>query len=980
VSDALDVPELPSPSDDGDSVAVPDELILVDEMVPTDGSPDSSDWDVETITADAGQNSAFKLCGSSQGTPVWLDEAKPGVLSASCFSHKMDLTFLSDSIVRIRYEGQQPDPAPDRSFAVVAEATDEPTWIAALHGDGVRICTEELMIEISDQSCRLLVADRDGNVLIQDGPDGGYSEGPLEGDSNQPWALTVRRMISGTEHFYGFGEKNGPLDKRGRSMWFYNSDVPGYNTETDPLYQSVPFFIGLRDTTAYGVFTDNSYRVRMDMGLIDPAQYAVSALGGEIDQYIILGPAIADVVQRYTWLTGRMSLPPRWSLGYQQSRYGYKPASQITSVAQELRSRNIPSDGMWLDIDYMDEYRCWTWSPDFTADPTGFVAELKAMGFRTTVIIDPGLKVDPDWPIYQYGLDHELYLKNPDGTPFEGQVWPGASVFPDFTNPETRAWWGTLIPGVTDAGVEGLWLDMNEPANFMNEFSWTVPDWLIADGEGVQMTMAEAHNLYGSTMAHATYDGLRALFPDRRPFILTRAGYAGIQRYAAVWTGDVPANWPALESTLPMLLGMGLSGVPFVGSDAGGWSGGADAQLFTRWMQLGALSPFFRNHSDKNAEPREPWAFGPVAEGIIRDAIEQRYRLLPYWYALFEESSRTGSPILRPMLWEFQHDQETHALSHQAMLGPWLLVAPVLQPDASVRSVYLPAGDWFEYRSGRRYVGPGMVEVPVILNSLPMLVRSGGIIPHQNLLQWTDQAPVDLISIELYPDETESQFSLYEDDGISVAYAENGYLRTPITLQKTATGATLTWGPAEGAHVPSARTVLFRVRRALGSVQAVEVNGAALPQASTHEELMASGGAWYHDPTSMSLEVALADPGPSAITFLYEHLEISEEPPAQVNFRIEAPPEFPGGEDIYVAISLLGWVHVPMEWSATEPGVAELTLSLPLGAWFEYKYTRGDWSTVEKQGDCAELNNRVGFGYPGQTIQDTVAAWADLCL
>ena len=277
---------------------------------------------------------------------------------------------------------------------------------------------------------------------------------------------------------------------------------------------------------------------------------AFKAAGGELDQYLIAGPDISRVVERYTELTGRMAMPPRWSLGYHQCRHSYYPEAEVLEIADELRTRGFPADGLWLDIDYMDEFRVWTWSPTDFPDPEAMIQTLRDQGFRTVVIIDPAVKEEPSWPVYASGLDDDLYLTEADGSPYVGVVWPEEAVYPDFTNPATRAWWAGLVPTMTDVGVDGLWTDMNEPADFATD-THTVPDHVLAHGEGHPTTMMEAHNVYGSTMAQATRQGLVDARPDERPFVLTRAGYAGVQREAAVWTGDAPSTWDALQQTVP---------------------------------------------------------------------------------------------------------------------------------------------------------------------------------------------------------------------------------------------------------------------------------------------------------------------------------------------------------------------------------------------------------------------------------------------
>jgi alpha-glucosidase len=925
---------------------------------------------------------ALIQCASARALPSWVAQTSPRSVAVNCESGVvLHVTAVAPHTLRLRYQGSQPDPRPDRSYAVVAKA-DESTHFAAVSTDnGARFCTELLVVDVEASACRLVARDVFGSLLLEDDPSGGYAEGPDPQVGPDSWNVRVSRVIAQNEHFYGFGERNGALDKRGAAMTFWNSDVPGYGPQADPLYQSVPFFVGLRGFKAYGLLTDNSSRMHMDMGAGDPGHYLIKAPMGELDQYLIAGPAISQVLERYTWLTGRMPLPPKWALGYHQARHGYYPDTVVMEVAKGLREHNFPADGMWLDIDYMDGFRVWTWSPEFFPNPAKLIADLKAMGIKTTVIIDPGVKVDDAWEVYNSGLALGAYVTHPDGTPFVGSVWPGDSVYPDFTNPAVRDWWADLTAWVNDTGVDGIWLDMNEPANFNADYQWTVPPWTMTHGEGTPMTMAEAHNVYGSGMCWATFEGLRKARPESRPFLLTRAGYAGVQRYAAVWTGDTPSTWPALETTVAMMLNMGLSGVSFVGSDAGGWMGGASAELFTRWMQVGSLSPFFRNHTQKQAEWQEPWKFGIEAEIITRRSVEERYRLMPYWYALFEESSRTGAPIIRPMVYEFQNDGVTHTVGDQFMLGPWILAAPVLAEGAKARTLYLPAGRWFEYGSGAVHTGPGLTTVGLRLGALPLFIRDGAIIPKQQLVQWTDQAPVNPLTLDLYPAASPSTFTLYEDDGKSMLYVMSAHTRrTRYTLQQTATGARLSFS-SEGGYLPAARTLSMRVRRVDYWPEKVTLGGTDLPAYATWEAFEKAGQGWIYDDRDLSLRVKIVDPlesgSETVVNFTYAPGLVEAAPPVAVHFRVTVPQGTDTSQPVTIALSSNDWTHQALEWSAGN--VAEGKVLVPRGEWFDYKFARGGWETVEKYGDCSEAKNRYGFGKAHPVREDTVETWADAC-
>jgi alpha-glucosidase len=565
-------------------------------------------------------------------------------------------------------------------------------------------------------------------------------------------------------------------------MW--NSDTPGYDDDTDPLYESIPFFIGVRGERAYGMYLNNSYRTTFNMGAGNHRYYSFAAAGGALDYFFFAGPGIPRVVERYTAITGRMPLPPRWALGYQQSRWSYYPDEQVLRLARAFREKRIPADVIYLDIHYMDDYRVFTWHPERFPDPEGLLAELQALGFKVVLIVDPGVKQEEGYAVAEEGLAGDHFVRYPDGEVYVGSVWPGRSYFPDFTRPATRAWWGTHLERLLDEGVDGIWNDMNEPAVWGKAFPVEV--------ESEAGSFKRVRNLYGLYMAQGTYDALADARPAGRPFVLTRAGFAGIQRYAAVWTGDNVASWEHLELGIRMLLGLGLSGVPFVGADVGGFEGGPTPELFARWIQAGAFNPFFRGHTAHDTPPQEPWAFGEEVEAIAREAIELRYRLLPYFYTLFRESSRTGAPILRPLFWHHQADTVAYEpdYQHQFLVGERLLVAPVTREGAREQEVYLPEGRWLDLATGEVYDGRQAVTVDAPLDRVPMLLAAGGIVPFQEVVQHVGQTTprggaadpsASKLTLEVFPADS-GAFELYEDDGSSFAYRDGDYRTTRFAV------------------------------------------------------------------------------------------------------------------------------------------------------------------------------------------------------
>ncbi|MEW5853318.1 MAG: TIM-barrel domain-containing protein [Myxococcota bacterium] len=946
----------------------PDATVSPDAAVPDAARPDASD---------AGQGDAGVPvragCPTTSTLPAHATPSSDG-WRITCDTTTVLVQPIDDGVVRLRYTGALP--VTERaSWAVVASGTAPPVQAGSRDG-AFALCTARMGVTLDD-ACRLVARDEGGAVLVEDGAEGGYREDALTG------RRTLTRRAELGEHFYGLGERTGPLDKRGDVYTFWNTDAyvseyGGYPADADPLYQSIPLLISLRAGRAHGVFTDNTHRMQLDVASSAADQVTLTAWGGAVDQYLLVGPRLSDVVERYTWLTGRMPLPPRWALGYHQSRWGYPTAARVTEVMQEFRNRGIPADGIWLDIQHMDGFRSFTFDPVGYADPSGLVATVEGLGFKAVIIVDPGIKEDASWDIYQQGISGAHFLATPQGTPYVGEVWPGRALFPDFTRAATRAWWSTLIPRATTHGIRGLWIDMNEPSNFVAGSGGTVPDDLGVDGDGIPTTMAEAHNIYAHQMARASYEGLRAAAPERRPFVLSRAGYAGIQRYAAVWTGDAPSTWDTLGTTLPMLLNMGLSGLTFVGSDVGGYSGNASAELFARWMALGTISPFFRGHVTTGVNDQEPWAFGVEVEYISRTLITERYRLLPYLYSLFDQATRTGAPVLRPMVYEHQDDSATATISDAAMLGPWLLYAPVTTSSATTRSVYLPAGRWMEYRSGALHDGPGTVTLDVRLESLPAFVRPGAIIPHGPAMPHTDAPKSGPLTLDIHPADEPTSFTLYEDDGSSFAYASGAHRRVTYRTQRTALGAVVEAAVPEGTFTPAPRTLLVRVRPADHPAQGVFLDGAAVPERATLDELLTQGTGWAWDAADRGLLVAFPEQAPFALELRYDTSITALSPTVRVPLEVVVPQDTPAGSTIHVATSAQGWQHLPLTWA---PGMdrAYGEVEVPRGQWFEYKYTRGAWETVEKWNGCLEATNRYAFGaaHPGK--QDRVDVWRDRC-
>lgn len=652
--------------------------------------------------------------------------------------------------------------------------------------DAIEVGGEGLVIMVKKRPLRLAVADTAGHDLFAES----FGAGHL--------GTRVTDVVARPDdaHYFGFGEQAYPLDRTGDAFTFWNTDAAGYGSRTNPLYASIPFYVALRAGRAYGVFWDNSWRSRLDVGAALKGNVGFTAVGGPLRFYVFAGPSIKSVLREYTRLTGRTPLPPEWALGYQQSRWGYYPESELKRLAYEFRSRGIPCDVLYLDIDYMDGYRLFTWSPQRFPHPDSLLTYLSRRGFKVTTINDVGVKVDSSYAPYREILDRKGEVTWPDGTPYVGRVWPGRVVFPDFSLAATRTWWGDEVDStLLKVGVSGIWDDMNEPSNFGGH---TIPD--ITSFDHGRRSALEYHNIYALLEARAVYQGWRRYQPDRRPFLVTRAGFAGLQRYTSIWTGDNSANWQHEALSIPMVLGLGISGVPFAGMDVGGFAGSPDGALFSRFLQIGAFLPFFRTHSAFTSLRREPWAFGPVYEAANRAIIRLRYRLLPQLYTAFYEHTRTGSPVVRPLFWNWQGDTATYGVNDEFTFGDHLLVAPVTRRGVDERAVYLPAGRWYRFPSDRPFQGgrtvtvraprvdPGRRDQSGFVRGVPLFVQAGAVIPTQAVEQYVGQRHMDTLDLHVW-DGGSATSELYEDAGEGFGYRHGAYRLT--TFRTTADAASL---------------------------------------------------------------------------------------------------------------------------------------------------------------------------------------------
>jgi len=726
---------------------------------------------------------------------------------------------LREDVLRVRL-WPVGHPAEDASWAVLPEAR---TARIAVIPEPSGFSTAALRVAVA-ADLRLTVSDLSGNILQSDALPVSWSDG-----------FKVTKTRTPDDHYFGLGDKPGPLDRAGEAFTMWSTDSFGWQESTDPIYKSIPFFLQMRGGRALGVLFDNTYRTFFDFGRERSDRMSYSAPAGPLDYYLIAGPAPKSVLEGYAWLTGPTPLPPMWALGFQQSRYSYYPRAQVEEIAARLRSDKIPSDAIYLDIDYQYKNRPFTVDPERFPDFPGLIHKLTAEHLHTVLITDLHIADLPNqsYAPYDSGEAGDHFVKE-NGQDYVGPVWPGPSVFPDFTQRQSRAWWGTLYKQFVSDGVSGFWNDMNEPAVFRYP-SKTMPDDVVHRIEEPGFTTRtalhpEIHNIYGMENSRATWDGLLTLEPNVRPFVLTRASYAGGQRYAATWTGDNLSTWNHLRQTTPQLLNLSLSGFSLSGADVGGFGGSPSPELLTKWLMLAAFQPIDRDHAAKGTRPHEVWADGPEQEAIRRRYIEERYKLMPYLYTAAEETSRDGIPILRPLFVEYPHaTSDGHPLDLDApgefFFGPSILVAAAPLPDdVAPYEVHLPPGTWYDYWTGakldrRAPVGSHDQEIrdpaaapaltPVMvqpgLADLPIYVRAGSIVPMQPLVQSTGETPDGPLTLRVFlPEPGEScGGDLYQDYGKSFDFRKGVYLRLHLTCEVAADGSVTVRLPRrEGSFQP----------------------------------------------------------------------------------------------------------------------------------------------------------------------------------
>ncbi|KAL3818347.1 hypothetical protein ACJIZ3_004252 [Penstemon smallii] len=627
---------------------------------------------------------------------------------------------------------------------------------------------------------------------------------------------TVNIEFPPNTSFYGTGEVSGQLERTGKRIFTWNTDAWGYGPGTTSLYQSHPWIlVVLPNGEALGVLADTTKRCEIDLRkesnikLISPSSYPV----------IIFGPFASptDVLASFSRAVGTIFMPPKWSLGYHQCRWSYDSDARVREIARTFREKDIPCDVIWMDIDYMDGFRCFTFDQERFSDPKSLVEDLHQNGFKAIWMLDPGIKKEDGYFVYDSGSEKDIWIQTADGKPFVGEVWPGPCVFPDYTQSKARSWWANLVKDFISSGVDGIWNDMNEPAVFKT-VTKTMPESNIHRGDaelGGYQKHSHYHNVYGMLMARSTYEGMKLGNEEKRPFVLTRAGFVGSQRYAATWTGDNLSTWEHLHMSISMVVQLGLSGQPLSGPDIGGFAGNATPKLFGRWMGVGSMFPFCRGHSETDTIDHEPWSFGEECEEVCRIALRRRYRLLPHIYTLFYMAHTRGIPVATPTFFADPEDLELRTHENSFMLGSLLIYASTGKDEELYQTKHkLPKGIWLSFDFEDSHP-----DIPA------MYLKGGSIIPAGPLYQNVGEAnPTDSLLLLVALDEQgKAEGCLFEDDGDGYGYTKGQYLLTTYVAERQSSVVVVKVLKAEGSWKRPNRRL--HVKLLLGKCAVIEAWG-----------------------------------------------------------------------------------------------------------------------------------------------------------
>ena len=678
----------------------------------------------------------------------------------------------------------------------------------------------DLLVEATRDPFHLRYCASDGEPFLEEAGDGGLSW--------SYWDYSLQYALSADDHFYGMGQADQlvdhlDLDHRGhiREVW---------NQHSPPATTIFPWLLSLR---GYGLLVDNPNRAAWDLGQSDPARFAYRARGGGLQYYVFFGPALPRLLQTFFELTGFPPLPPRWIFGLLQSRYGYRNRLELETIAETFRAKKLPCDALILDVFWFKEMGDLAFDSIDWPDAREMISRLKQKGFRAMVIEEPYLTLKSR--NYPEALSHGYLARHYDGTAYTFDFWPGECALVDFSNPAAREWWSQKHKPLLELGIDGWWADLNEPAKHFQD---------MAHHSG---PAASVHNSFALFMQQAIHDAHQRYAPERRLFILSRAAFPGSQRYGvALWSGDVDMTFASLRKQVAVGLNVGLAGIPLWGTDIGGFGfgGKCSAELYARWFEFGAFCPLCRPHGDQT-ELREPWQFGSEIEAICRKYLQLRYRLLPYIYSIAREACTSGIPIMRPLVLEYPKDPHVCNLADEYLFGRDILVAPILDEGAAERTVYLPAGVWIDFWTEESWVGPRFLKVHTELDTIPLFIRQGAIIPMGPDVQYSSERPLDPLTLEIYRG-CDGAFTLYEDDGETSAYQNGAFAETRFAMRDTPEALICHLGERQGSFAGQQlpRTILLNIHNQ-PPVNSVCCDDVAVPAVPACDSLGDADSGWW---------------------------------------------------------------------------------------------------------------------------------------
>jgi alpha-glucosidase len=690
----------------------------------------------------------------------------------------------------------------------------------------------ELLVEATRDPFHLRYCAGDGEPFLEEAIDGGLSW--------SYWDYSVRYALSADDHFYGMGQADQLVDHLDLDHRGHVRDV--WNHHSPPATTIFPWLLSLR---GYGLLVDNPSRAVWDLGHSDPASFAYHARGGGLQYYIFFGPELQRVLHTFFELTGFPPLPPRWIFGLLQSRYGYRNRLELETVAETFRAKRLPCDALILDVFWFKEMGDLAFDPIDWPGAREMISRLKQKGFRTMVIEEPYVTIKSR--SYPEALSHEYLARHYDGTAYTFDFWPGECALVDFSNPSAREWWSQKHQPLLELGIDGWWADLNEPAKHFQD---------MAHHGG---PAASVHNSIALFMQQAIHDAHQRYAPERRLFILSRAAFPGSQRYGvALWSGDVDMTFASLRKQVAVGLNVGLAGIPLWGTDIGGFGfgGKCSAELYARWFEFGAFCPLCRPHGDQT-ELREPWQFGSEIEAICRKYLQLRYRLLPYIYSAAREACTSGIPIMRPLVLAYPKDPHVHNLADEYLFGHDILVAPILDEGAAERTVYLPAGVWIDFWTEKSCVGPRFVKVHAELDTIPLFIRQGAIIPMGPDVQYSSERPLDPLTLEIYRG-CDGAFTLYEDDGETSAYLNGAFAETRFEITDTPDALICSLGEGRGSFAGHQlpRTILLNIHKQQ-HVKGVYCDDVAVPAVPATDSLAGADSGWWWNAGKQILTIKL---------------------------------------------------------------------------------------------------------------------------